>query len=84
MSEKKKVRIGFEYLKDPKYFKIKDYVRAKYDYLASLGRLELGDRESLETDIQWRLISDMMEFMDQIELLEDVSNQKVTTLRVDR
>jgi len=84
MSEKRKVKLGFEYLKDPKYFKIKEYVRAKYDYLASLGRLELGDREGLETDIQWKLISDMMEYMDQLELHEDISNHKVTTLRVDR
>ena len=83
MSDNKKVKIQIQ-RRDTKYSKVKEYVRAKYDYLASLGRLELGDREGFETEIQWRLVSDMMEFMEEMELSEGATNSKLTHLRVDR
>lgn len=83
MNDNKKVKIQIQ-RRDTKYSKVKEYVRAKYDYLASLGRLELGDREGFETEIQWRLVSDMMEFMEEMELSEGAANSKLTHLRVDR
>jgi uncharacterized lipoprotein NlpE involved in copper resistance len=86
MNDSKKVKIQIQ-RKDSKYSKVKQYVRAKYDYLASLGRLELGDREGLETEIQWRLVADMMEFMEEMEFSESRTNSntnsKLTHLLVD-
>ena len=87
MNDNKKVKIQIQ-RKDSKYSKVKQYVRAKYDYLASLGRLELGDREGLETEIQWRLVADMMEYMEQMEFSEESrinsnTNGKLTHLLVD-
>jgi hypothetical protein len=83
MNDNKKVKIQIQ-RRDTKYSKVKEYVRAKYDYLASLGRLELGDREGFVTEIQWRLVSDMMEFMEEMELSESATNSKLTHLHVDR
>ena len=68
-SKKKKVKLGMEYFRDAKYEKLKEYVKVKYDYISQMGRLEhLGDRESYEMDIKWRMICDISEFIDEIEL----------------
>jgi hypothetical protein len=80
----REVKIGMKYLEEPRYMKMKEYIKTKYNYLAELGRLELGEREGMEVDIQWRMICDMTEYIEQIDLYDDISKNKVRTIRVDR
>jgi len=68
------------------YEKLKDYLTIKYNYLAHLGRLNLGEREGLESEYQWRLISDIMEYVDKIDqldyLVETINTKKISDLTV--
>tara|TARA_S200002703_G_C3756674_1_gene232827 strand:- start:140 stop:391 length:252 start_codon:yes stop_codon:yes gene_type:complete len=74
-SKKKKVKFGFDCFRDSNYEKLKEYIKVKYNYITEMGKLEnLGDRESYEIDIQWRMICDITEFIDQI----DVNNHKIS------
>lgn len=54
------------------YNKLKGYLQTKYDYYANLGRFNLGDREGLESEYKWRLLCDIMEYIDTIELNNDI------------
>lgn len=68
-SKKKKVKFGFDCLLNDKYEKLKEYIHVKYDYISKMGKMKhLGDRESYELDIQWRMICDISEFIDELEL----------------
>jgi len=65
-----------------KYESLKSYLSLKYEYYAALGKYNLGDREGLESENYWRLISDIMEFIDTMEMNEDIQRNKVNTLKI--
>jgi hypothetical protein len=67
---------------DNKYNQLKAYLSLKYDYYASLGKYELGEREDSESEHKWRLISDIMEFIDGMEIREEINQNKVNTLKI--
>lgn len=50
-----------------KYGKLKSYLETKYSYLASLGQYQLGDLETIESEAQWSMIRDIMEYIDVLE-----------------
>lgn len=54
------------------YQKLKQYLQTKYDYHANIGRFNLGDREGLESEYKWRLLCDIMEYIDTIEMYHDI------------
>jgi len=68
------------------YEKLKEYLTIKYNYLAQLGRFNLGEREGLESEYQWRLISDIMEYVDKIDqldyLIDTVKTKKTSDFTV--
>lgn len=63
------------------YHKLKSYIETKYNYHASLGQYSLGERESLESSISWRNYSDLMEFIDNMEMYEQIDKQKVKLIK---
>ena len=66
-----------------KYNQLKSYLTVKYDYYASLGRYTvMGDREAMESEAKWRMISDIMEFIDAMELQEEIKKNEVNTLKI--
>ena len=67
---------------DNKYNQLKSYLTLKYDYYASLGKYELGEREDSESEHKWRLISDIMEFIDGMEIREEINQNKINTLKI--
>lgn len=64
-----------------KYNQLKSYIQIKYDYYASLGQFSVGERESMESSISWKNYSDLMEFIDNMEMYEDIDKQKVKLIK---
>lgn len=64
-----------------KYNQLKSYIQIKYDYHASLGQFSVGERESMESSISWKNYSDLMEFIDNMEMYEDIDKQKVKLIK---
>jgi len=64
-----------------KYNNLKSYIQTKYDYHAAMGQFSLGEKESLESSISWKNYSDLMEFIDNMELYEEIDNQKIKLIK---
>tara|TARA_B100000927_G_scaffold291321_1_gene292888 strand:+ start:579 stop:860 length:282 start_codon:yes stop_codon:yes gene_type:complete len=75
------------------FIKIREYVTAKYDYYARMGRFnDLSPEERLEVDECWKLIRDLKGFIDNVEenfedpdVWEDLKislNEKVVPLSI--
>lgn len=65
------------------YLKLKNYLQTKYDYYANLGKYNLGDREGLESEYKWRLLCDIMEYVDTLELYCDIDKSSTETKKPD-
>lgn len=63
------------------YERLKKYIETKYDYYAALGQFGLGDRESLESEVSWKIFSDLIEFIDNMEIHDDISSQKIKLIK---
>jgi hypothetical protein len=59
-------------MKKSKYSQLKSYLETKHSYYADLGKYNLGDRESMESEYKWRLLCDIMEYVDSLELWDDI------------
>jgi hypothetical protein len=55
-----------------KYENLKSYLQTHYNFHANLGQYNLGDREQLETEAKWRMISDIMDYVDNLDLEDNV------------
>lgn len=55
-----------------KYEKLKSYLQTHYNFHANLGQFNLGDREQFESEVKWRLISDIMDYIDNLDLEDKV------------
>jgi hypothetical protein len=53
-----------------KYEKLKSYLQTHYNFHASLGQFNLGDHEQYETEAKWRMISDIMDYIDNLDSSE--------------
>jgi len=62
------------------YEKLKSYLNSKYEYLAEMGKHNLPEREGLECEYQWRLIIDIMEYVDKLEQLDALTPPTPLTL----
>ena len=52
------------------YEELKRYLNTKYEYLAEMGKYNLPEREGMECEYQWRLMIDIMEYVDKLEQLD--------------
>ena len=59
-----------------KYSRLVQYLRTHYTFHAGLGQFNLGERENTESEAKWSLISDIMDFVDNLDL-EDLKNDKI-------
>jgi len=50
-----------------KYQRLKSYLQTHYNFHANLGQYELGDREQFETEVKWRMISDIIDYVDNLD-----------------
>lgn len=55
-----------------KYEKLKSYLQTHYNFHANLGQYNLGDREQLESESKWRMISDIMDYVDNLDAEDNV------------
>jgi retron-type reverse transcriptase len=55
-----------------KYENLKSYLQTHYNFHANLGQYNLGDREQLETEAKWRMISDIMDYVDNLDSEDNV------------
>ncbi len=58
-----------------KYYKLTEYLKTHYTFHAQLGRYYLGDREQGDAQAKWRMISDIMDFVENLEL-EDKTKEE--------
>lgn len=52
------------------YDKLKSYLNAKYEYLAAMGKHNLSEREGAECEYQWRMMIDIMEYVDKLDEMD--------------
>tara|TARA_R100000008_G_scaffold25263_2_gene13664 strand:- start:693 stop:917 length:225 start_codon:yes stop_codon:yes gene_type:complete len=59
--------------------RLREYVHTKYDYYCSLGRHKtfLSDRECNEQEIGFKLYTELLEFMDNLDILKETKYPKV-------
>lgn len=50
-----------------KYEKLKSYLQTHYNFHANLGQYNLGDREQLESETKWQMISDIVNYIDNLD-----------------
>lgn len=66
------------------YDKLKSYLNAKYEYLASMGKHNLSEREGAECEYQWRMMIDIMEYVDKLDemdaLIESLPTGNITLI----
>lgn len=62
------------------YERLKGYLNAKYEYLAAMGKHTLPEREGLECEYQWRMMIDIMEYVDKLDQLEEIVQSAATPL----
>ena len=64
------------------YDKLKSYLNAKYEYLAAMGKHNLSEREGAECEYQWRMMIDIMEYVDKLDemdaLIESLPTGNIT------
>jgi len=63
-----------------KYEQLKSYLNSKYEYLAAMGKHNLPEREGYECEYQWRMILDIMEYIDKLDQLEEILPSTPLTL----
>lgn len=61
------------------YERLKGYLNAKYEYLAAMGKHTLPEREGLECEYQWRMILDIMEYVDKLDELDQLLADSIAT-----
>ena len=52
------------------YDKLKSYLNAKYEYLVAMGKHNLSEREGAECEYQWRMMIDIMEYVDKLDEMD--------------
>ena len=66
------------------YERLKAYLNAKYEYLAAMGKHTLPEREGLECEYQWRMMIDIMEYVDRLDemdaLIETIPKGNITLI----
>ena len=66
------------------YDKLKSYLNAKYEYLAEMGKHNLSEREGAECEYQWRMMIDIMEYVDKLDemdaLIESLPTGNITLI----
>jgi|TARA_B100000073_G_scaffold330902_1_gene319797 Na+/phosphate symporter len=66
------------------YDKLKSYLNAKYEYLAAMGKHNLSEREGAECEYQWRMMIDIMEYVDKLDemdaLIESLPTGNITLI----
>lgn len=66
------------------YDKLKSYLNAKYEYLAAMGKHNLSEREGAECEYQWRMMIDIMEYVDKLDemdaLIETLPTGNITLI----
>lgn len=66
------------------YDKLKSYLNAKYEYLAAMGKHNLSEREGAECEYQWRMMIDIMEYIDKLDemdaLIESLPTGNITLI----
>ena len=66
------------------YDKLKSYLNAKYEYLAAMGQHNLSEREGAECEYQWRMMIDIMEYVDKLDemdaLIESLPTGNITLI----
>lgn len=57
---------------ETKYETLKDYLSIKHEYLASMGNHNLSKREGLQCEYQYRLMVDIIEYMDKLDEMDQI------------
>lgn len=65
-----------------KYELLKEYLNTKYTYYANLGKFNVTGREAIESEVAWRFISDIMDYVDQLDVDEYNLENKVSDLKI--